>query len=139
MTALQSLLGGILIGLSAIAVLLFLGRIAGISGIAGGLLAAERRDRVWRACFVAGLLAGGAALRAVDPQLAAFTIARSPLLIVAAGLLVGYGTRLGSGCTSGHGVCGVARGSRRSIVATLVFMALGIATVFAMRLLRGQL
>ena len=138
MTALQSLAGGVLIGLSAIVVLLFLGRIAGISGIAGGLLPAGRGDRLWRVCFLAGLLAGGAALRALDPQFTAFTIARSPLVIAVAGLLVGYGTRLGSGCTSGHGVCGVARGSRRSIAATLVFMALGMATVFAMRLLRGQ-
>ena len=138
MTALHSLLGGVLIGLSAIAILLFLGRIAGISGIAGGLLSAGRGDRLWRACFLAGLLAGGAMLRAIDPQLTEFTITRSPLLIVVAGLLVGYGTRLGSGCTSGHGVCGVARGSRRSIAATLVFMALGMATVLAMRLLRGQ-
>ena len=138
MTALQPLLGGVMIGASAIALLLFLGRIAGISGIAGGLLAGKAGDRLWRACFLLGLLAGGSALRAIDPHLTAFSIERSPLLIVVAGVLVGYGTRLGGGCTSGHGVCGVARGSRRSITATLVFMLIGMATVLTMRWLGGE-
>ena len=96
-------------------------------------LAAERGDRLWRACFLVGLLAGGAALRAVDPRLTEFTIARSPLLITVAGLLVGYGTRLGGGCTCGHGICGNSRLEVRSIVATVTFMLTGALAVFLAR------
>jgi hypothetical protein len=134
---LQSLAGGVLIGTSAAALLLFLGRIAGISGIIGGLLQAGAGERLWRACFVGGLLAGGVLLHAADPTLVAYGPDRSLATIGLAGLLVGYGTRLGSGCTSGHGVCGVGRGSPRSIVATLVFVGVGMATVLATRLVWG--
>lgn len=138
MTAsIESMLGGVLIGLSAAAILLFFGKVAGISGIVAGIMRAESGDRVWRMCFVAGMLAGGALLRVLRPEAVQFDVARSAPTIVAAGLLVGFGTRLGSGCTSGHGVCGVARGARRSITATLTFMAAGMLTVLAMRLLRG--
>ena len=139
MSALSPLAGGILIGLSAAAVLLFLGKVAGISGIAGGLLGAPAGDRLWRACFLAGLLAGGALLRALDPTTVQFGLQRSIPTLAVAGLLVGYGTQLGSGCTSGHGVCGVARGSHRSVVATLTFMVAGMLTVLVSRLLRGTL
>ena len=133
----QALGGGVLIGASAAAILLFLGRVAGVSGIVGGLLHDGSAERVWRAAFVAGLLAGGAGLRIVDPAAVQFGLDRSLPVLVLAGVLVGFGTRLGSGCTSGHGVCGVARGSRRSLVATLTFMATGMLTVFVTRLLWG--
>jgi hypothetical protein len=139
MSVTEPLAGGMLIGLSAAAVLLFLGKVAGISGIAGGLLGAAPGDRLWRAAFLAGLLGGGALLRAIDPATVRFGLERSLVTIAAAGLLVGYGTRLGNGCTSGHGVCGVARGSRRSIVATTTFMIVGMLTVLLARLVRGTL
>lgn len=127
-TPLSSLLGGILIGLSATAMLALLGRVAGISGILGGLLAGDASGGPWRTAFVAGLLVGGFLFAAAEPAAFAMTLDRSTLALAAAGLLVGFGSRLGSGCTSGHGVCGMARGSRRSIIATLTFMATGALT-----------
>jgi uncharacterized membrane protein YedE/YeeE len=138
-SVLEPLAGGMLIGLAAAGLLLFVGRVAGISGIAGGLLGAGAGDRLWRAAFLAGLLAGGALLRTTDPAAVRFGLERPLVTIVAAGLLVGYGTRLGSGCTAGHGVCGVAGGSRRSIVATMTFMAVGMLMVLLTRLARGAL
>lgn len=128
-TPVSSLFGGIAIGLSATALLATLGRIAGISGIVGGLYAAEAGDRQWRLAFVAGLLAGGAGAAALAPEALAMTLERSTVALAAGGLLVGFGTRLGNGCTSGHGVCGLARGSRRSLAATLTFMTSGMVTV----------
>jgi uncharacterized membrane protein YedE/YeeE len=128
------LAGGILIGAAASLLLRLEGRIAGISGIVAGLLRPARADALWRAAFVAGLLAGGVAVALFDPGLIG-TPPGSTVRLVAAGLLVGFGTRLGSGCTSGHGVCGIGRGSPRSIAATLTFMATGILTVLALRLL----
>jgi hypothetical protein len=125
-------LGGVVIGLAAASFVLVNGRIAGISGILGGLLAAPRADRPWRLAFVAGLLLSPT-LYAAFSRLPDVTIDASVPTLVAAGLLVGVGTRFGSGCTSGHGVCGLSRRSPRSIVATLVFMAAGFATVFATR------
>ena len=139
-TPFASLAGGVLIGSSATLMLWATGRIAGVSGILGGLLAAKPGDAVWRLWFVAGMASAGALSYAVAP--AAFTVAidRSATALIFAGLLVGFGTRLGSGCTSGHGVCGMSRLSPRSIVATLVFMATGAATVFAVgHLLGGRL
>jgi uncharacterized membrane protein YedE/YeeE len=127
-TPLSSLVGGILIGLSATGMLALLGRVAGISGICGGLLAGDRSGGPWRAAFVTGLLAGGAALAFLRPEGFAMTLPRSTGSLVLAGLLVGFGSRLGSGCTSGHGVCGMARGSVRSIAATLTFMTTGALT-----------
>ena len=127
-TPVRSLLGGVLIGLSATATLALLGRVAGISGIMGGLLAGQENEWSWRAAFVLGLLVGGAVLGSFDPGDFAITLDRSAPTFVIAGLLVGFGSRLGSGCTSGHGVCGVARASRRSITATATFMATGAAT-----------
>lgn len=129
-TPLASLLGGALIGLAASLLLLADGRIAGISGIVGGLLTPTGGDTAWRALFVAGLLLGGFGLRLVDPALVRMELDRPTLALVAAGLLVGFGTRLGNGCTSGHGVCGVSRGSARSIVATMTFMTTGILTAW---------
>jgi uncharacterized protein len=132
------LLGGVLIGASASLLLLFNGRTAGISGIAGGLFTPTKGDSGWRFAFVAGLLGGGVLLQVLSP--AAFGVkSASPALgmTVVAGLLVGFGTRLGSGCTSGHGICGISRGSLRSIVATLTFMATGVLTVLALRQLTG--
>lgn len=124
------LTGGLLIGVAAFSLLWLIGRIAGISGIVGGLLAgAPASDRAWRLAFLAGLLLAGA-LAAPEPVLNAGS---SPLMLVVPGLLVGFGTRLGNGCTSGHGVCGLARLSWRSLVATLVFMSAGIATVTVLR------
>lgn len=128
----QALFGGLLIGTAAAMLLLTNGRIAGISGILGGLFNRRRGDTGWRLSFVVGLLMSPFLYRAVGESPAIVVAAPTPLLI-AAGLLVGIGTRLGSGCTSGHGVCGVSRGSPRSIAATVVFMAMGVATVYVSR------
>jgi len=132
-TPINGLVGGLLLG-SATALLLWLnGRLAGISGIVGGLLSPKSGDAGWRVAFVAGILlgafvctlvAGGGDLVQVETSL--------PVLVVA-GLLVGFGTRLGSGCTSGHGLCGLSRLSRRSVAATLVFFGVAMLTVFLVR------
>ena len=131
-TPLSSTLGGILIGASAALVLIGLGRIAGISGIFGGLLFPRAGDVAWRVAFVFGLFVGGVVMNLWRPEL--FAVSDPSLLGVgAAGLLVGLGTRMGSGCTSGHGVCGISRGAPRSMAATLTFMATGMLTVFLAR------
>lgn len=131
-----ALTGGLLIGLAAASFLLLNGRIAGISGILGGLLAPARRDILWRVAFLAGLV-GTPSLWLLFSELQPIQVdAGYPALIVA-GLLVGIGTRYGSGCTSGHGVCGLSRLSPRSLVATLSFMATGFLTVFVIRHLMG--
>lgn len=117
--------------------MLFSGRIAGVSGIFSGLLNIKPGDFGWRAAFALGIVAMGALLYALAPQLFGFGVDRSLLAVAAGGLLVGFGARLGSGCTSGHGVCGVARLGPRSFVATLVFIASGAATVFAVNHLAG--
>ena len=128
--------GGLLIGLATAMFLLGTGRIAGISGIVGGLLSPTRGDVSWRVLFVCGLLLAPWVWRVAMP-LPDITIAANVPVVVVAGLLVGYGTRLGSGCTSGHGVCGIARRSPRSIVATGVFMAAGFVTVALVRHVLG--
>lgn len=133
-TPIASSIGGMLIGLAAALLLLFNGRIAGISGIAGGLFTRPPRIEIyWRVLFIVGLVAGGVVMTLVSPGLFAMTLDRSALALIAAGLLVGFGTRLGSGCTSGHGVCGISRMSPRSIVATLTFMAAGAGVVFVVQ------
>lgn len=132
-----ALAGGILIGISATLLLLLNGRIAGISGILNGAMESRDGDRAWRWLFLLGLLIGaggylhwsGAAYHRAD--------AFSPWLMIVAGLLVGAGTRLGSGCTSGHGVCGLGRLSLRSVVATLIFMATAAITVYVVRHVAG--
>jgi len=121
-------IGGALIGLAASWLLLAKGRIAGISGIVGGLLGAFNEDSSWRFSFLIGLLSGGVLLVFTFPQLIAAPMGRSLGMVSLAGVLVGVGTRLGSGCTSGHGVCGLSRLSRRSLVATLMFMGTGFVT-----------
>lgn len=127
-----ALAGGLLIGLAAAAFVLVNGRIAGISGILGGLLRPVPGDVAWRIAFLAGLVAAPLAYAVVAP-LPAVRIDAGAGTLAAAGLLVGLGTRYGSGCTSGHGVCGLARLSPRSLVATVSFMAAGFATVFVLR------
>lgn len=130
-TPVSGLIGGLLIGASAALFLLLNGRIAGISGILGGALEQASADGAWRYAFLAGLVAAPAAWAAFVPV--TVEIEASTPLLIAAGLLVGFGTRLGSGCTSGHGVCGISRLSTRSIIATVTFMAFGFLTVFVMR------
>lgn len=125
-------IGGALIGLAATLLMLLTGRIAGISGIFGDLIDLAGGDRVWRLAFVFGLIAAPLALAAAGHSLRA--PAMPGFLVVAiAGLLVGFGTRLGNGCTSGHGICGIARLSPRSIVATATFMATAMLVVAVMR------
>lgn len=126
-----ALVGGILIGLSAALILIAHGKIAGISGILGGALAG--RELEWRLPFLVGLIGGGAVFAVLRPAAFASTAVTSPGMLIAAGLLVGFGTRLGNGCTSGHGVCGVGRMAPRSIAATALFVAAGMATVFVAR------
>lgn len=128
----RSLLGGTLIGAAAASLLLLNGRIAGISGIVGGLLRPAHGDVAWRAAFVAGLVFAPAAYGLIT-RLPATTIEAGYPILLLAGLLVGAGTRFGSGCTSGHGVCGIARLSPRSLVATAAFMAAGFVTVYVVR------
>ena len=127
-----SLLGGMLIGAAAAMLVLLNGRIAGISGIVGGLLAPRRGEIAWRLAFVAGLLAAPAAWLLFAPAIAPRIDAGFGMLALA-GLLVGAGTSYGSGCTSGHGVCGLSRLSPRSLAATAAFMLVGFATVFVLR------
>jgi uncharacterized protein len=132
-TPYSALLGGSLLGLSACLLMLSLGRVAGISGIVAGLFAAAHDDRSWRSAFVLGLIAGCFVVRLARADGEPIVITAGVPALVLAGLLVGFGTRLGNGCTSGHGVCGLARLSPRSLAATLTFMAAGALTVFVMR------
>ncbi|MBK7758117.1 MAG: YeeE/YedE family protein [Deltaproteobacteria bacterium] len=135
---LSALFGGALIGLSAGGMLLLHGRVAGISGIVGGLLHPKPGDVRWRAAFVLGLLTAGLVSLISGVDTFPYTLDRAPWMVGLAGLLVGFGTRLGNGCTSGHGVCGLARFSQRSLVAVVTFMATGMITaVLVDRLLGG--
>jgi uncharacterized membrane protein YedE/YeeE len=129
-TPLPSLLGGALIGAGASLMLLAHGRVLGVSGIVGGLLSPQAGEVGWRAWFLAGMLAAGAVGVLAAPSAFAYDVDRGLPALALAGLLVGFGTRLGSGCTSGHGVCGLSRLSARSLAATLTFMATGAATVW---------
>ena len=130
----SAIIGGLLIGVAASLLMLASGRVAGISGIIGPLLQPKAGDIGWRMAFVAGLLAGGAALMRFRPDVIVSPDGRSLFAIGLAGLFVGLGVRMGSGCTSGHGVCGLSRLSRRSLVATLVFMGTGFATATAIEI-----
>ena len=132
-TPLRALAGGVLIGGSAALMLLTVGRIAGITGIVSGALRARTSDVAWRLWFLAGLVGAGVVLGGLWPSAFAGQLARPGRWSAVAGLLVGFGTRLGNGCTSGHGVCGIGRLSRRSLVATVVFMLAGAVTVFVVR------
>lgn len=131
-----SLAGGLLVGLSAALLIALLGRVAGISGITGALLQVPTWSSVkqwcWRLVFILGMVAAPLIWQLFAP-LPAMEMPSNPIIIIVAGLLVGFGTRMGSGCTSGHGVCGISRLSLRSLAATLTFIATGAITVFVMR------
>lgn len=127
-----SLAGGLMIGLASALLIVFNGKIAGISGIVGGLLRPARGDIAWRLAFIGALVISPFAYRLSAP-LPTVHIEASYLVLIVAGLLVGLGTRYGAGCTSGHGVCGLSRRSPRSFVATLAFMAAGFLTVYLIR------
>lgn len=137
-TPYTALSGGLLIGLSATIMLLFNGRITGISGMVSGLLPPSQGEWLWRLVFLVGMMAGAVVFVSFFPS--SFTPRENyPIgLLIASGFLVGFGTRLGNGCTSGHGICGIGRLSKRSIIATMVFMASGGITVFIFRHLLGQ-
>jgi uncharacterized membrane protein YedE/YeeE len=137
-TPLPSLIGGMLIGLATGLALLLNGKIAGISGVVGRILRPAPGDASWRVTFLVGMVAGGAATFALYPPAAAFQSYGSPGLMAVAGLLVGFGARFGGGCTSGHGVCGISRGSSRGIMGTLVFMAVAFVTVYVIHHVGGR-
>ena len=132
-----AVIGGLLIGAAATLMLLLKGRIAGISGIIGGLLHPSHGDSSWRAMFLLGMMAAPLGSLLWFGKLPEATVTASSRMLIIAGLLVGFGTRLGSGCTSGHGVCGLARRSQRSLVSTLTFIATGAIAVYASRHLLG--
>ena len=129
-TLLNPLIGGVLIGLASLLATVLSGKIPGISGVFGRLLVPATPDKSWRAVFLLGLIGGAALSFALWESAAIFRPIRPLVVMAIAGLLVGFGTRLGGGCTSGHGVCGVGMGAKDSIVATLIFMAAGMLTVF---------
>ena len=126
---LMPLTGGILIGIAASMMLLFSGKIAGVSGIFGGMLFQQGKERAWQLSFIAGLIVGGILLYIMNEELFENSSGRGLLAVTVAGLLVGIGTRVGGGCTSGHGVCGIGRLSGRSLVATVIFVFAGMVTV----------
>ncbi len=128
-TPLQALIGGLVIGMAATLLFALRGQIFGISGFFGGLLHLKKGDTLWRISSIAGLILGAYVMHLIFNTPAQFETVSTTRLIIA-GLLVGFGTRLGSGCTSGHGVCGLSRLSARSLVATLTFMAAGFLTVY---------
>lgn len=134
---LYPLVGGGLIGIAVTMMLLFNGRVTGISGIVSSSLAKPTKNGFWRFMFIVGLIFGGFVIYLLRPDLFENASNRSPLLVLIAGLFVGYGTVMGSGCTSGHGICGISRLSVRSIVATLTFMLFGFLTVLVMRYFYG--
>lgn len=136
-TPLSATVGGALIGLSAVLLMLMNGRIAGISGVFSGTVFGEAGEKTWRVLFVLGLVAGPLVYLLATGHLPAFELDAGWPLIMAGGLLVGFGTRLGSGCTSGHGVCGLSRLSPRSMVSVALFMGAGMATVALLKPLIG--
>ena len=126
------LLGGALIGLAAALLLLANGRVLGVSGIVSGLFQRES-GKDWRLAVILGIFSGGFILQLLRPKAFQLELPQSLFVLAVAGILVGFGTRLGSGCTSGHGICGVSRLSKRSLIATITFMAAGAATVYVVR------
>ncbi|PWQ92379.1 YeeE/YedE family protein [Leucothrix pacifica] len=130
----QSLLGGTLIGVAAVLLMLTLGRISGVSGITSGLLSLSiKKDDFWRIAFILGLVSGPLLLGLVGGEIPEIVVDTRLPYLIAGGLLVGFGATLGSGCASGHGVCGIARISPRSLLATGIFVAAAVATVFFTR------
>lgn len=136
-TPLPALLGGALIGLAASLLLLTHGKVAGISGLYGDALRPGTSDRTFRIVFILGLVAAGAVIKVLFPAAFATTWSATLPIALVAGLLVGFGTQLGNGCTSGHGICGISRLSARSLIATGTFMATGFLTVYVVRHLLG--
>lgn len=136
-TPIPAAIGGLLIGFAALLLVLLNGRVAGISGIVGGILRAPRDDRNWRLAFVLGLILAPLAYALAGGSIGPVTVTGSPAVLVIGGLLVGFGARLSNGCTSGHGVCGIARFSPRGIAATVLFMLAAAVTVFLARHLLG--
>jgi uncharacterized protein len=132
-TPLSAAIGGALIGLSAVMLMLLAGRVAGISGIAAGILGIGSIDRGWRVAFIAGLILAPIAALLAGYAVPVPQMPASWFIVITAGLLVGFGARLGGGCTSGHGICGIARVSKRSIAATMIFMGTAVVTVALMR------
>jgi uncharacterized membrane protein YedE/YeeE len=135
-TPVSALVGGALIGLASVLLMLLSGRIAGVSGILGGLLPPTPGDTTWRLAFIVGLMLGGLGFVYLG-GLSSIAIEADMPVLIAAGLLVGFGTRLGSGCTSGHGICGVGRMSPRGLVATAIFVAVAMVTLFVVRHVMG--
>ncbi len=136
-TPIASLLGGVLIGFAALILLAFNGHIAGVTGVARGVLTPKQNDTLWRVVFLLGLVVGPFVFQAVSGETIASTITSSTPILVIGGLLVGFGTSMGNGCTSGHGICGLGRISKRSMAATGAFMATAIVTVYMMRHVLG--
>ena len=136
-TPISALLGGALIGLSVSLLLLFNGRMAGISGIMNGLFSAPKKQGIWRGLFLAGLIIGAVIFQLLTNDSLQLRQGYPILLIILGGFLVGVGTRMGSGCTSGHGICGIANFSMRSITATITFMLSGMVTVFILKHILG--
>ena len=132
-TPVSALAGGALIGIAVTLLLLFNGRMAGVSGIMNGVFNSPREERNWRLAFLSGLMLGAVLFRLLLPDFMSLRHDYPLPLLAAGGFLVGFGTRMGSGCTSGHGICGIANLSLRSILATLTFMASGIFTVYIIR------
>ena len=137
-TPVSAIVGGALIGTSAALFLVLTGRVAGISGILGGLIYSAPNERSWRLAFLAGMFVAPLIYVAFGGVLPPVAIAVPIWLLIVAGVIVGFGSRLGAGCTSGHGVCGIGRGSPRSLVATVTFMATAILTVFITRHVLGM-
>lgn len=133
-----ALWGGMIIGVAVSLMLLFTGRVTGISGIIGGALKPRPHDISWRVLFMAGLICGGIIVKIIHPEFFNFDANLKISDLVIAGLLVGFGTSLGNGCTSGHGVCGISRFSLRSILATITFIVSGVLSVFLFSFLRGH-
>lgn len=136
-TPVSALLGGALIGLSVSLLLLLNGRMAGISGIMNGLFSAPKKEEIWRGLFLLGLILGALIFQFITDDSLTVRGGYPVWLIAIGGFLVGFGTRMGSGCTSGHGICGMANFSIRSIAATLTFMLSGMVTVFMLKHLLG--
>jgi len=132
-----ALIGGLMIGIAGIMLLWLNGRMAGISGIFGRVLSTDQSGNGWRILFLVGLVLGGAAWALAGGNKSSIVIEANMMELVGAGLLVGFGTQLGSGCTSGHGVCGIGRLSPRGLVSTLFYIGTGALVVFAMRTLAG--
>lgn len=135
----NAIIGGVLIGVAVSLMMLFNGKVTGISGIISGTLTPKKHDTAWRVFFITGLLVGGVILKVLYPQSLTITTNTSYIDFIFAGLLVGYGTLLGNGCTSGHGVCGISRFSVRSILATGTFITFGIISVVIFKFVRGGL